>query len=115
MNSLNMFNIEFEMQLFAVLAFLFTFILLLQILPILKLFKKVKLILNSLFDLEHKLTKSMNATSLIVLFYLIYFMIFKSILMTNIKTNSIIVDLSTIVDTPQELLNTKRHLLKSSI
>ena len=112
-----MFNTEFELKLFAAIAFLFTFILLIQTLSASNLLTKVKLICNSLFEIDYNLTRSMNATSnklssLIVLFYLIYFMFFKSILLTNISTNRVIVDSSMLVDTREDLLNKKKdHLL----
>ena len=50
----------------------------------------------------------MNAVSFVILFYLIYLMIFKSILSNNIKTSSVIVNVSELVDTGEDLLNTKK-------
>ena len=106
--SLNMFNVEIWLKLCPLLVFLFAFILLLKLVLIKSLVKKIKLILNSLFSIDFKLTESMNAVSFVILFYLIYLMIFKSILSNSIKTNSVIVNVSKLVDTGEDLLNSKR-------
>lgn len=106
--SLRMFNIEVWLQLLPILAFLLTFFLLMTVVPVSNLLKRTKLIGQCLFEIDFTITRSMNAISFIALFYLIYFMIFKSIISNNIKTNSLMVNTSELIDDKEDLLRTKR-------
>lgn len=106
--SLNMFDIEIWLKLLPILIFFLIFILLFNLVNNLNPFERAKLILICLLEIDFKLTKSFNLVSFLVYFYLVYFMIFKSILSTNIKTNSVIVNTSAIIDNQNDLLNTKK-------
>ena len=108
--SLRMFDIEIWLQLAPILAFLCTFSLLLAMVPVSNLPKKAKLIAGCLLDLDYTIASSMNAVSFITLFYMIYFMIFKSIVSNNIKTNSLIVNTSELADGQNDILLTKRSV-----
>lgn len=108
--SLRMFDIEVWLQLVPILAFLLTFSLLLTIVPVSNLLKRAQLIAHCLFDLDYTIARSTKAVSFIALFYMIYFMIYKSIISNNIKTNSLIVNSSELVEDEADLLTTKRFL-----
>ena len=105
-----MFKLQICLKLVPVLAFLFTFFLLFKLLKMSGTIKKAQLIASCLFEVNFKLTQSLNAVSFLVLFYLIYSMIFKSILGNNIKSNSVIVDTSDLVEDKADLLSTKRKI-----
>lgn len=107
-SSLKMFKIEIWLILFTVLAFLFTFTFLFGIIRLSNHIRKSELIINSLFEISFPLSRSLSAISLIILFYNVYFMIYKSILTNNIKTNTVIVNTSELIDSREDLLNTKR-------
>jgi hypothetical protein len=109
-SSLSIFNIEIYLQILPIIAFFFTFFLSYIMINISSSIKKVKLILNNLLRSSITLTQSMDAVSFIVLFYSIYLMIFMSIISNNVKTNSVIVDTREIVDSNEDLLNTKRKI-----
>lgn len=88
--SLNMFKIELWLKILPVVAFLFIFLLLFSVVKVSHLFERARLIGYCLFQVNYQLCKSINAISLIALFYLIYLTIFKSILSNNIKSNSVV-------------------------
>ena len=90
--SLKMFKIELWLRILPVLALLFTLLLLLKLVRAshLSLCERGRMIAYCLFQIDYKLSKHLNAVSFIALFYLIYLMIFKSILSNNIKSNSIV-------------------------
>lgn len=109
--SLKMFKIEIWCRILPVVALLATFLLLLKTVKASgSLYERSRLIAYCLFQIDFKLSKQLNAISFIALFYLIYLMIFKSILSNNIKSNSIVMDTSEIVHTKQELLNTRKAI-----
>lgn len=88
--SLNMLNIEFWSQLFATLALLFTGLLLFKMVKVSNIRRRIELIANCLCEIDFRLSRARSAVSFIALSYLIYFMIFKSILSNNIKSNSVV-------------------------
>ena len=83
--SLHMFKLQIWLKLVPVVAFLLTFLLLFKLLKVCGTTRKANLIAGCLFEVDFKLSKSLNVVSLIVLFYATYFMIFKSIVSNNIK------------------------------
>ena len=107
--SLKVFDIEVWLLFISMLAFLFTFIVLFKLIPDRNLVKKSEMIANSLLEISYQLSRTSNLISLIIIFYSIYFRIYKSILTNNIKTNSVIVDTSDIIHSKEDLLNTKRY------
>ena len=109
--SLKMFAIEIWLQLVPVLAFFFTFFLLLTIVPVRSRIKRARLISYCLLDWDYAIARSTKAVSLITLFYCIYFMTYKSIISNNIKTNSLIVNSGDLIDSHEDLLATKRFSL----
>lgn len=86
---LKMFDIELFLILFAILAFLITFIITYVILPKSNFIKKTGLISRHLLELDFSLTQTMNPISIFLLFYSIYFFVFKNILSNNIKSNQV--------------------------
>jgi len=107
-NSLKMFEIEYYLAIFFVFMFLIMFFFLFKFLPISNFFKRAEIVAKNLFQIDFILTRNLNPISLIILFYMIYFMIFKSVLVNNIKSNSVVVDTSEIVDSKEDILKTKK-------
>ena len=105
-----MFKLQIWLKLAPVLAFLLTFLLLFRLLKMRSKVQKTNLIVSCLFEVDFKLSQSPNAVSLIVLFYLIYFMLFKSIVSNNIKSNSVLVNTSDLIESKADLLRTKRKI-----
>ena len=105
-----MFEIEYYLAIFFVFMFLIMFFFLFKFLPISNFFKRAEIVAKNLFQIDFILTRNLNPISLIILFYMIYFMIFKSVLVNNIKSNSVVVDTSEIVNSKEDILKTKKQI-----
>ena len=89
--SLKMFKIQLWLQILPVVALLATFLLLFNVFrSSVPRYERGRLIAYCLLQIDYRLSKSMNVVSIIALWYLIYLMIFKSILSNNIKSNSVV-------------------------
>lgn len=136
--SLKMFEIEIWLILMPIIVFLLAIGFLFtgcRFLPKFKKIKKIRLIEMIIFNLlgtVYHLSKKTNPISLIIVFYSIYFMIFKSMIINNIKSRpkkselfwfkflkfdfhfdeaqSVIVDTSLMIDSESDLLNAKQYL-----
>ena len=89
-SSLNMLLIEIWLQLFSTLTLLFTGLLLFKMVKVFNIRRRIELIVNCLWAVDFRASRARSAVSFIVLFYLVYMMIFKSILSNNIKSNTVV-------------------------
>ena len=104
---LSIFEIEGYIKLFAILAFLFAFLLLMRFIDWRPLKERLVFVLELLFDLR-SIDRYLGPIALIVLFYSIYFMIFKSVITNNVKTSKIILNTSEIVEQIGDVLKTDK-------
>lgn len=110
LTSLSMFEIESSLKFFSIFSIFLISILIFNILPSFNSTKKMILIVKNLIGIQHNLTKRLNIVSLILIFYMLYWMVFKSILSNNINSKKIVVDTSDIVQEREEILGTKKTI-----
>lgn len=106
LNILSIFNIESLLIWLGVLAFVLAIVLMLVLVKVRPFYQRAYLVTGSLFETDHRLTKRFTILALILLFYHIYFMLFKFLVQTNMKSSIVILNTSSIVDNAQDLLQT---------
>ena len=106
LDSLSIFNIESVLIWLGVLAFVLALILMLVLVKVRPLSQRVYLVTGSLFEINNRLTRSFSILALILAFYNIYFMLFKFLVQTNIKSSIVVLNTSSIVDNAPDLLKT---------
>lgn len=104
---LSIFDIEGFINLFALLAFLFAFIVLMRFIDLRPLKERLLFVLEVLFDLR-SVDRYLGPIALVVLFYNIYFMILKSAITNNVKTSKIILNTSECVEGVADVLKTDK-------
>lgn len=103
---LSIFNIESLLIWLSVLAFVLALILMLTLVKVRSRWQRLWLVTGSLFETDYRLTRKVGLVSLILVFYNIYFYLFKGLTQTNMKSSIIVLNTSSIVDNSQDLLNT---------
>lgn len=107
-NFLSIFDIEGFINLFAFLAFLFAFLVLMWSLVNLKpLKKRLVIVLEMLFDLR-PINLQFGPIAVLALFYSIYFLVLKSAYTNNIKTSKIILNTSEIIEQADDVIKTDK-------
>ena len=105
-SSLSAVNLETCIKSFAIASALLTLILVAGLVQKDSFFKRLELITRNLFELNLSLSRSFGYLGFVIVFYNLYFMIFKGIISSNIKTNKVIVNASLIVDSLDDLSTT---------
>lgn len=109
-NFLSIFDIEGFINLFAFLAFLFAFLILMRSLISLKPLKeRLVFVLEMLFDLR-SVDLQLGPIAVVALAYNLYFLILKSCYTNNIKTSKIILNTSEIIEQAEDILKTDKML-----
>lgn len=108
-NFLSVFDVEKSILFFAILAFIFTFLILMKFLRSRPSKEKLIFILEILFDLRST-SLYFGPIVLIILFYNTYFMIYKSILTNNIKTSKIILNTSEVIQHREDVLKSDKTI-----
>lgn len=114
LNFLSIFEIDKSLILLAIFSFIMTLIILLKMIKAsntpqsskMTFESKFYLIIRNLFETDNSLIRYLNTVAMIVLFYNLYFMIFKFIITLNIKSSTVILNTSSIIDNHNDLLNT---------
>lgn len=102
-SSLSAVNLERSIKFFAIASLLLTLILLTKLAGKGFSLKGLELVTRNLFEFNFSLSRSFSWVGFVVVFYHIYFMIFKAIISSNIKTQKVIVNASLIVDSLEDL------------
>lgn len=106
----SIFDIESILIWLSVLAFMVALILMLVLVKKRPFCMRVYLVIGSLLETDHRLTRRFSVLALLVLFYNIYFMLFKFLVQTDMRTEIVVLNTSSIVDNAQDLLETD-HLI----
>ena len=106
LNFLSLFDIERYLIYLSILSFIFIFLLLFKFINLKQLADKTCLILTNLFATNFKLTKKLNVVAFLVIFYNLYFMLFKILVTLDMKSNILVLNTSSIVDNSNDLLRT---------
>ena len=101
--SLSAINLESSINFLAIASLLLISILLAKLAGNRSFIKNLELVTRNLFELNFSLSRSFSYLGFLVVFYNLYLMIFKAILTNNIKTNTLIVNTSLIVDSLDDL------------
>lgn len=107
-DSLEMFKVELELKVLPVLFFFLMFCFLYKLLPKFNCTKKIELIIQNLFQVNYRLTRSMNLISLILIFYSLYHMVFLRILTNGVEANKVVVNTTGIALTNEDLVVTRK-------
>lgn len=97
-SALSTMNLESSVKSLAIAALLLTLLLLAKLVQRGSFLNGLELVTRNLFEFNFSLSRSFSYLGFIVVFYNLYFLIFKTILASNIKTNKVIVNSSVIVD-----------------
>ena len=106
LNFLSIFDFERYLIYLSILSFILIFLLLFKLINLKQLTDKTCLILTNLFETDFKLTKKLNVIALLVIFYNLYFMIFKILVTLDMKSNIVVLNTSSIIDNNDDLLKT---------
>lgn len=102
-SALSTMNLENSVKSLAIAALLLTLLLLAKLVRRGSFTSGVELVTRNLFEFNLSLSRSLSCVGAIVAFYNLYFLIFKAILASNIKTNTVILNTSVIVDSLDDL------------
>src|SRR5438552_3670005 len=95
---MSIFVLDSSLIFLSILELILVLMILIKLIRLKPFSSKLYLILRNLFETNFELTKTFNAIALIIIFYNIYFMIFKLILTLNIKSSMVILNTTAIVD-----------------
>ena len=103
---LSIFDIEVQLTGLAMFSFIFTLFFLTSQVKLKPFSERLFFIIRNLLDTDHRLAKRLSAIAFIVIFYNLYFVIFKYLITLNIKSSLVVLNTSSIVDNTDDLLKT---------
>ena len=103
---LSIFNIESILIRLSILSFVAALVLMLVLVKVRPFCQRVYLIIGSLFQTDQRLIRKFGIFALILVFYNFYFMLFKFLVQTNMKSSIVVLNTSSIIDNAQDLLKT---------